>query len=84
MEKLENYYVAHDIKSDGKIRAMLFSRCGATTYKLIISFVFPHKPNEVDYKELLYIVKQHFVPMPSCIVKRYKFNTRVQQPSESV
>jgi len=24
------------------------------------------------------------VPIPSCIIKRYKFNSRVQEPSESV
>ena len=84
VERMENYFIAHDIKSDGKKRAVLLSECGAATYKLIRSLVVPHKPSEVDYKELLVKAKGHFAPAPSCIVERYKFNTRVQQPSESV
>lgn len=84
VEKMENYFVAHDIKSDGNKRAVLLSECGAATYKLIRSLVVPHKPSEVDYKELLEKAKRHFAHTLSCIVERYKFNTRVQQPSESV
>ena len=75
VERMENYFIAHDIKSDGKKRAVLLSECGAATYKLIRSLVVPHKPSEVDYKELLVKAKGHFAPAPSCIVERYKFNT---------
>lgn len=53
MERLENYFVAPDIKSDGKRRAVLLSESGAAMYKLIRSLVVPYKPSEVEYKALL-------------------------------
>ena len=84
VERLENYFVAHDIKSDTKKKAVLLSDCGAATYKLIRSLVVPQKPSELEYKVLLAKTKEHFAPTPSCNVERYKFNTRVQQLDESV
>ena len=38
----------------------------------------------VEYKVLLDKTKEHLAPAPSRIVECYKFNTRVQQPDESV
>ena len=84
VERLENYFVAHNIKTEAKKTAVLLSECGMTIYKLIKSLLAPQKPSDVEYKVLLEKAKQHFVPVPLCIVKHYKFNTRVQQPSESI
>ena len=84
VERLENYFVAHDIKSETKKKAVLLSEYGAATYKLIRSLVVPQKPSEVEYKVLLDKTKEYFAPAPSCIVERYKFNTRVQQLDELV
>jgi len=42
------------------------------------------KPNEVSYDNLVKKVREHLMPKPSVIVKRFKFNTRVRQPGESV
>ena len=84
VERLENYFVAHDIKMAVKKRAVLFSECGMATYKLIKSLIAPQKPSDVEYKVLLEKAKQHLVPAPSCIVECYKFNIHVQQPSESI
>jgi len=83
-DRLESYFVAHDVKDDGKKRAILLSESGAATYKLIRSLVAPQKPIEVDYKDLLAKAKAHFAPTPSTIVQCYKFNTRVRQQGESV
>ena len=35
VERLENFFVAHDIKSETKEKAVLFSECRATTYAKI-------------------------------------------------
>jgi len=67
-----------------KKRAVLLSECGVATYRLIRSLVVPQNPSEVEYKALLDKTKEHFAPTPSCIVERYEFNSRVQEPSESV
>ena len=47
VERLENYFVVHDIKSETKKKAVLLSECRAATYKLIKSLVVPLKPSEV-------------------------------------
>ena len=76
--RLENDFVVHDIKTEAKKRAVLLSECGVATYKLIKSLIAPQKSSDLEYKILLKITKQHFVPAPSCIVEHYKFNTHVQ------
>ena len=68
MERLENDFVVHDIKTEAKKRAVLLSECGVATYKLIKSLIVPQKSSDLEYKILLKITKQHFVPAPSCIV----------------
>ena len=84
MERMENYFVAHDITDASKKRATLLSECGAATYKVIRSIVAPTKPNKVEYPALVKKVHEHFTPKPSVIVERFKFNTRVRKPGESV
>jgi len=81
VERLENYFVAHDIKTEVKKRAVLLSKCGVATYKLIRSLVVPQKQSEVEYKALLDKTKEHFASTPLCIIKCYKFNS---EPAESV
>ena len=46
IERLQQYFVANDIKGDDRQRAMLLSVCGASTYQLIWSVVSPAKPTE--------------------------------------
>ena len=84
IERLENFFVAHDITQASKKWATLLSECGATTYKVICSLVAPQKPNELEYTALVQEIQKHFVPRPSIIVERFKFNKRVRQPGESV
>ena len=68
IEQLENYFVANDIDSAAKKRAILLSSCGTAAYKTIRSILAPQKPTEVDYAELVKQVKQHYVPKPSEII----------------
>ena len=75
VERLENYFVANNINTEVKKRAVLLSKCGAATYKLIRSLVVPQKPSKVEYKALFDKTKEHFAPTPSCIVECYKFNS---------
>ena len=84
VESLEYYFVVHDIEMEAKKIAVLLSEWGVATYKLIKSQIVPQKPSDVEYKVLLKKAKHHFASIPSCIVECYKFNTRVQQPSESI
>ena len=84
VERLENYFVVHDTKTEAKKRVVPLSECGVATYKLIKSSIAPQKPSDVGYKVLLEKGKQNFAPAPLCIMEHYKFNTHVQQSSESI
>ena len=57
---------------------------GGGTYQLIRSLVFPAKPTEKSFSEIVQLVHAHLLPAPSSIVQRFKFFCRSQQDSESV
>ena len=84
VEQLECYFVANDVADARKQRAILLSCCGASTYSLIRSLAAPSKPTDVAYKELVEKVTAYFTPRRSRIVSRFKFNSRSQQPGESI
>ena len=84
IEQLKCYFIANDVTSADKKRAILLARCGASTYSLICSLVALSKPMEVQYKDVIDRVTSHFNPRPSQIVQRFKFNSRSQRPGETV
>ena len=57
---------------------------GAKTYKLVRSLVVLEDPKNQSYEDLAKLLQDHFVPKPSAIVQRFKFNTRSQQPGETI
>ena len=83
-ERLAQFFVANGISDPAKQRAVLLSACGGGTYQLIRSLVFPAKPTERSFSEIVKLVHDHLLPAPSSIVQRFKFFCRSQQDSESV
>ena len=83
-ERLEEYFIANDIKSAEKKKAILLSVVGADAYQLIRSLIAPEKPKEKTFEQLVKLVQEHHQPTPSAIVQRYKFNSRIQSTGESV
>ena len=84
VERLELYFVANDIESNAKKRAILLNVCGSTTYKLFCNLAAPTLPSEVEYKDLITLMTNHAIPKPSVMVERFRFHSRVQQPGETV
>ena len=84
IERMEQYFVANDVTSAAKKRAILLSTCGPSTYTTIHSLAAPNKPTDMDYKVLLELTMKHYNPRPSVIMQRYKFNATTQQPGESI
>ena len=80
-ERLEHFFLANEIDSEGKKRAVLLSSMGVKPYKLLSNLVAPRKAGECSYTDVL---KNHHNPRPSIIVQRFKFNTRVRGASESI
>ena len=80
-KRLQNYFIADDIKSEAKQRAILLSVCGPRTYKLFLS---PGEPKDVSFADIVQQMADHYQPKPSIIVQRFKFHSRSRKPGESV
>ena len=57
---------------------------GEKVYKLMCSLISPAKPNDQSFGQLVETMRGHLCPLPSEIVQRYKFNSRIWQDGESV
>ena len=57
---------------------------GAKTCKLVRSLVAPEDPKDNSYEDLAKLLQDHFMPKPSAIVQRFRFNARSQQPGETI
>ena len=84
VERLQFYLAANDVDGDRKKRAILLSCCGSATYSLFRSLVVRSKPDEVSLQAIIDKVNAHYNPRPSAIIQRFKFNSRSQQPGESL
>ena len=70
--------------AEDKQKAILLSGCGVATYRLIKNLTAPAKPTDRSFTELVELVGDHYSLIPSVIVERFRFNTRIRQPGESV
>ena len=84
IEWKEQYFVANEVTSDAKKKAILLSTCGPSTYSTIRSLAAPDKPTALDYLALLKLTKKHYNPKPSVIMQCYKLNARNQKVDKSI
>ena len=83
LERLEQYFIANDIKDEKQI-AVFLSVVGPRTYKLIKSLVNPEKPTDKTFAQLSTILKNQLNPKPKIIAERFRFHKRVQGAGETV
>ena len=83
-KRLGFYFSANDIEDPGKKRSILLTVCGPSTYQLLKSLLQPASPADKTYDELVQTLNNHFSPVPSSIVQRFKFNTRIRKSGETV
>ena len=84
IERMEQYFVANDVTTAAKKRAILLSACGSSTYTLIRSLLSAEELKSTSYINLVKLVKDYYEPKPSVIVLRWKFNIRCRQEGESL
>ncbi|KAL9978544.1 hypothetical protein ACROYT_G016071 [Oculina patagonica] len=83
-ERVNHFFEANEITDPDKKRSIFLVNVGAKTYKLIRSLVAPEDPKTKSYEDLAKLAQEHFMPKPSAIVQRFKFNTCTQQPGETI
>ena len=87
VERLKQYFEANGIVGDDKAakrRSTFLSVVGPGPYKLLRSLVAPAKPSEKTFEQLTELLKRHYNPPLSEVMQRFRFNTRVRKPGESV
>ncbi|XP_055725310.1 uncharacterized protein LOC129815465 [Salvelinus fontinalis] len=83
-EIMEHFFAANEITDAAKQKSILISVVGAQTYSLMRNLLSPDKPGEKSFIDLVELLKNHFNPKPSEIVQRFKFDSRMRKPIESV
>ena len=84
LERIENYFSANDITTEGKKRAIFLTYVGAETYGLIRNLCTPEKPTDKTFADICTLVTNHLSPKPNIIIERFKFNSRSRKDGESV
>ena len=81
-ERPEYFLVANGITDAEKKKAILITSIGATTYTLLRSITVG--VSDKSYEDVRQVLRAHFSPAPSEIVQRFRFNSCVRKPGESV
>ena len=87
IERVNHFFEANwanEITDPDKRRSIFLVCVGAKTYKLVRSLVAPEDPKDKSYEDLAKLLQDHFMPKPSAVVQRLKFNTRSPQPGETI
>lgn len=82
--RLETYFEAHNLTEVKKKRALLVSALSTRTVEVLAGRCAPTKINELEYSEVVQLLRDHFSPQRNEIAESYKFFTRSQRPGESV
>ena len=83
-ERLQQFFVANEITDADRQRAIFLTVIGPETYALLRNLLSPETPVNKNLSDLIKILNEHFHPIPSEIVERFKFNTRVRCAGETV
>ena len=84
VERLGHFFIANDIKTAEKKRALSLAVTGPVTHRHLHNLISLAKPGDKTYQELVTTLTKHFNPTPSETVQRFKFNTRIRKSGESV
>ena len=78
------YCDANGIGEGPKRKAIFLTSVGAMTYTLLKNLVSPQKPQELELKALVALLKTHYQPKIIVIAERFRFYKRQQRDSETI
>ena len=83
VERLEQYFIAKEIK-DNKQVAVMLSLMGNKTYGLLRNLAAPAKSSSLSFKTIIETLQKHLSPRPLLIAERFRFHKRNQLEGETV
>ena len=82
IERAKQYFTRYRRRSE--TTGVLLSAVGDSTYRTIKDVLSPQAPGEASIKSIIDKMTKHYQPAPSEIVQRFRFNTRLRRPHETV
>lgn len=82
--RLEQFFIANDIKDPTRKRAVLLNYLAEDTYKLIKSLCVPNNPESKSYDDLVSLLKKHLTPVRAYYAARFKFYNARKESQETV
>ncbi|KAK8770096.1 hypothetical protein V5799_013437 [Amblyomma americanum] len=83
LERVKLFFDANSVPEEKK-KSVFLTCCGSSTYSLLRSLLTPKTPDQVSIDEIFFDLSGHYIPKPSVVVCRFRFNSRSRQPEESV
>ncbi|KAK8759830.1 hypothetical protein V5799_028903 [Amblyomma americanum] len=83
LERVKLFFDANSVPEEKK-RSVFLTCCGASTNSLLQSLLTPKTADQVSIDEILSVLSGHYIPKPSVVVCRFRFNSRSREPEESV
>lgn len=81
--RVKHYIKANKVAEDLKV-SVLLSVLGPKIVSVLEDLLAPEEVDSKSYDVLVETLRGHYKPCTLTIVERYKFNSRVQQPTESI
>jgi len=79
VKRLEYYFLTIGITAADKKQAVLISIMGSDAYRLLQSPLSPSKPSKKSFAQIVEVLKDHYNPQPSEIMRRFHFNSRTRK-----
>lgn len=83
VERFEAFATANKIDKATKQQVFL-TLIGEAAFITLRNLLFPKKPVEVNYDDIVKILLKHYAPKRSVVVERYKFYRRDQRQGETI
>ena len=75
VSRVELFFDTNDFAENKRVPALL-ALGGASIYSLARDLLSPNNPKDVEYKQLVTALKEHYEPKIILIYERYKFYSR--------
>ncbi|KAK3712043.1 hypothetical protein QZH41_005341 [Actinostola sp. cb2023] len=82
-ERLQSYFRLHKTKEDVQVDTLI-ANLGPAQYQTLKSLVFPAKPIEKEFKDLIEVMRNHYEGKKNPRTERCKFRAICQGESESI
>lgn len=84
-ERLENFFLVNSIdKDEDKKKAYFISIMGPKMYSVLKNLLVPRVPKDVSFKDMVTVLREHYVPQKNITYERFLFNKRNQRENESI